>query len=489
MENKTNTIPNPWISAIPLLALFILLAISVSLFGDNAMSGASQVSLLTSSAICVGLSMCIYHVQWISIEEKIKQTIGDTSISILILLLIGMISGSWMISGVVPTLIYYGIQIMSPKFFLISTCLICSIVSLMTGSSWTTIATIGIALIGIGNALGVPSAMTAGAIISGSYFGDKISPLSDTTTLAASAAGSDLFTHIRYMLITTIPTMTITLLIFFVMGLWYGHSQEVSISEYTDGLEMSFNISLWTLLVPVLTAFLIAKKIPALTTLFLSSLAAGICAVILQPDVLMRIIGEDVPNALNLTKALIITFASSTNIETGNEALNELVSTGGMAGMLNTIWLILCAMCFGGVMVASGMLFSLTSLLLRLISSTFGLVAATVGTGFILNIVTSDQYISIILSASMYKDTYKDRGYESRLLSRSSEDGATVTSVLIPWSTCGMTQATVLGVSTMAYLPYCFFNIISPLMSCLMALIGFKIVQNDSAISSSKPND
>ncbi|MCQ2219491.1 MAG: sodium:proton antiporter [Paludibacteraceae bacterium] len=489
MENKTNTIPNPWISAIPLLALFILLAISVSLFGDNAMSGASQVSLLTSSAICVGLSMCIYHVQWISIEEKIKQTIGDTSISILILLLIGMISGSWMISGVVPTLIYYGIQIMSPKFFLISTCLICSIVSLMTGSSWTTIATIGIALIGIGNALGVPSAMTAGAIISGSYFGDKISPLSDTTTLAASAAGTDLFTHIRYMLITTIPTMTITLLIFFVMGLWYGHSQEVSISEYTDGLEMSFNISLWTLLVPVLTAFLIAKKIPALTTLFLSSLAAGICAVILQPDVLMRIIGEDVPNALNLTKALIITFASSTNIETGNEALNELVSTGGMAGMLNTIWLILCAMCFGGVMVASGMLFSLTSLLLRLISSTFGLVAATVGTGFILNIVTSDQYISIILSASMYKDTYKDRGYESRLLSRSSEDGATVTSVLIPWSTCGMTQATVLGVSTMAYLPYCFFNIISPLMSCLMALIGFKIVQNDSAISSSKPND
>lgn len=478
MGKISNTTPSPWISAIPLLALFILLALSVTLFGDNAMSGASQVSLLIGAAVCVGLSMVIYRVRWEVIEKQIKHTIGETSISIVILILIGMISGAWMISGVVPTMIYYGIQIMSPQFFLISTCIICSIVSVMTGSSWTTIATIGIALIGIGNALGVPSPMTAGAIISGSYFGDKISPLSDTTTLAASAAGTDLFTHIRYMLITTVPTMTITLIIFFFIGLWYGHSEEVSISEYTNGLKNSFNISLWTMLVPAFTGWLIAKKVPALITLCLSSIAAGICALVLQGDVLLQIAGDSTPSFLSMAKALIITYSTSTNIETGSEALNELVSTGGMAGMLNTVWLILCAMCFGGVMVASGMLFSLTSLLLRFIKNTFGLVAATVCTGFFLNLMTSDQYISIILSASMFKDTYEQRGYENRLLSRSSEDGATVTSVLIPWSTCGMAQATVLGVATLSYLPFCFFNIISPLMSCFMALTGFKIFRH-----------
>lgn len=474
MSNTTSK-PNAWISALPLVALFILLAISVHLFGDNAMSGASQVSLLFGTAVCAGLSMLVYHTPWSVLEEQIKKTIGDTSVSIVILILIGMIGGAWMISGVVPTLIYYGIQIMSPKFFLVSTCIICAIVSVMTGSSWTTIATIGIALIGIGNALGISPAMTAGAIISGSYFGDKISPLSDTTTLAASSAGTDLFTHIKYMLYTTVPSLLLTLVIFFVLGISHRAEGEVNITAYTEGLERSFHISLWTLLVPAFTGFLIAKKVPALITLFLSSLAAGICALVLQQDVLLKVIGEETPTTMHLIKALMVTYATSTNVETGNAALNELVSTGGMAGMLNTIWLILCAMCFGGIMVASGMLFSLTSVLLRLIKNTFSLVSSTVFTGFILNMVTSDQYISIILSASMYKDAYEERGYENRLLSRSAEDGATVTSVLIPWSTCGMTQASVLGVATMTYLPYCFFNILSPLMSCFMALIGFKI--------------
>lgn len=479
MDNKEKTLPNPFVSAIPLIVLFVLLAISVTLFGDNAMGGASQVSLLFGTAVCSALSIFVYGVRWKTLEDSIKNTIGDTSVSIVILIMIGMLGGAWMISGVVPTLIYYGIQIMSPTFFLVCTCIICSIVSVMTGSSWTTIATIGIALIGIGNALGIPSPLTAGAIISGSYFGDKISPLSDTTTLAASAAGTELFTHIKYMLFTTVPTMTITLVIFLVLGFCYGNGGEVNVSAYTEGLERSFNITLWTLLVPVFTGFLIYKKVPALITLFLSSLAAGICALALQQEVLLKVVGEEVPSAMHLIKALFITYSTSTAVDTGNAALNDLVSTGGMAGMLNTIWLILCAMCFGGVMVASGMLMSLTSVLLRFIHNTFGLVASTVFTGFLLNVVTSDQYISIILSASMFKDAYRDRGYESRLLSRSSEDGATVTSVLIPWSTCGMTQATVLGVSTMAYLPYCFFNIISPLMSCFMALIGFKIYKKE----------
>lgn len=473
--DKTIQKPNAWISAIPLIALFILLGISVTLFGDNAMCGASQVSLLFGTAVCAGLSMLLYKQPWEAFENQIKKTIGETSVSIVILILIGMIGGAWMISGVVPTLIYYGIQIMSPQFFLVSTCIICSIVSVMTGSSWTTVATIGIALIGIGNALGIPSALTAGAIISGAYFGDKMSPLSDTTTLAAATAGTELFAHIKYMMYTTVPSMGISLVIFFVMGFFYGNSGDVSIDAYVEGLDHSFHISLWTLLVPAFTGLLIAKKVPALITLFLSSLAAGICALVLQQDVLLKVVGETTPTAMNLIKALMTTFATSTNIETGNAALNDLVSTGGMAGMLNTIWLILCAMCFGGVMVASGMLFSLTSVLLGFIKNTFGLVTSTVVTGFLLNVVTSDQYISIILSASMYKDAYEDRGYENRLLSRSAEDGATVTSVLIPWSTCGMAQSTVLGVATLAYLPYCFFNFISPLMSCLMALTGFSI--------------
>ncbi len=463
-------VPNPWISLLPLFALFGMLYIAISLFGSDALGGASQLALLLASGVCVTLSMTIYHCPWEEMEASIKKTIGDSSVSIMILLLIGVIGGSWMICGVVPTMVYYGIQIMSPKFFLLCTCIICAIVSLMTGSSWTTVATIGVALLGIGNALGVPSPWTAGAIISGAYFGDKISPLSDTTTLAASVAETELFTHIQYMLRTTVPTMVITLLIFFVVGLGYGGNNELQINDYMAGLQRTFHISLWTLMVPLLTGVLIAKKIPAMMTLFASSLLAGVCALILQQDVLLEIAGSTEASGMNIIKGLMITFFTSTQLETGFAPLNDLVATGGMAGMLKTIWLILCAMCFGGVMVASGMLFSITSVILRFVTNTFKMVSATVFTGILLNIITSDQYISIVLSASMYKDAYKQKGLESRLLSRSTEDSATVTSALIPWSTCGMTQSTVLGVSTLAYAPYCFFNWISPIMTCLMSI-------------------
>lgn len=431
-------------------------------------------ALFVATGVCVSLSMLIYKTPWKVFETKIAETIGSASVSIVILIIIGMLSGSWMISGVVPTLIYYGVQIMSPQFFLVSTCIICSIVSLMTGSSWTTIATIGVALLGIGDALSVPAAWTAGAIISGAYFGDKISPLSDTTILAASSAGTELFKHIRYMLYTTSPSMTIAMIIFFCAGFWYGDG-DVHITEYTEGLSNTFNISLWTLIVPLFTAILIAKKVPSLITLFASSLVAGVFALILQPDILLEIAEESDASSLSYIKGLMITYFTSTNVETGNETLNELVSTGGMAGMLDTIWLILCAMCFGGGMVASKMLHSLTAVVISLIRNTVGLVASTVFTGIVMNLVTSDQYISIIISASMYKDVYKNNGYAPELLSRSTEDSATVTSVLIPWNTCGMTQATVLGVPTIEYLPYCFFNYISPLMSCFIALIGYKI--------------
>lgn len=476
MENfNTKNLPNPWISIIPLVVLVAMISLTITIFEGDALSGGSQVSLFIATGVCVSLSMGIYKTKWTEFEEQIKKTIGSASVSIVILIIIGMLSGSWMISGVVPTLIYYGVQIMSPQFFLVCTCIICAIVSVMTGSSWTTIATIGIALLGVGEALYVPAPWTAGAIISGAYFGDKISPLSDTTILAASSADTELFTHIRYMLQTTTPSFIITAFLFLLAGFWFSSSNEVHIEEYTEGLSSSFNISLWTLIVPFITGILIWKKVPSMITLFASSLAAAICALILQRPVLLQVANETIPSFLTLLKGVMITFFTSTNIETGNEALNSLVSTSGMAGMMNTIWLILCAMCFGGAMVASGMLFSLTAVVIRFIRNTFGLVASTVCTGILLNIVTSDQYISIILSASMYKDVYKNMGYEGRLLSRSSEDSATVTSVLIPWNTCGMTQATVLGVPTIAYFPYCFFNILSPIMSCIVAATGYNI--------------
>jgi NhaC family Na+:H+ antiporter len=363
----------------------------------------------------------------------------------------------------------------------VSSCIICALVSLLSGSSWTTIATIGVALLGIGHALGVSEAWTAGAIISGAYFGDKMSPLSDTTILASSATGTDLFVHIRYMMFTTMPTFLITITIFFITGLGNTADVELHVGEYTKGLAHTFNISLWTLLVPLLTGVLIARRVPSLIVLFASSVMAGIVALILQPHIL-----NDIANSasqtlqsefsiLHLIKGLAITYFGATAVDTGNASLNELISTSGMAGMLNTIWLILCAMCFGAAMVASRMIESLTNVVIRFIRNRISLVSSTVGTGIFLNITTGDQFISIVLNADIYKEVYKQEGYESRLLSRTTEDAATVTSVLIPWNTCGMTQSTVLGVPTLTYLPYCFFNLLSPLMSIFIAAIGWKI--------------
>ena len=474
MIDSNKKLPSAWVSIIPLLVLIAMVSLSITLFQSDALEGGNQVSLLVATGVCVCLSMWIYNMPWKMFEDSIVGTIGQASVSIVILIIIGMMSGSWMISGVVPTLIYYGVQIMSPQFFLVSACVICSLVSVVTGSSWTTVATIGIALLGIGDALSIPATWTAGAIISGAYFGDKVSPLSDTTILASSAAGTDLFKHIRYMTYTTVPSISITIVIFLFAGFWY-NGEQAHVAEYTEGLSRTFNISLWTLVVPVITAILIAKKVPSLITLSVSSLVAGICAIILQPHILMQVAGSNIMSVLTLAKGVMMTWYGPTAIETGNATLNDLVSTGGMAGMMNTIWLILCAMCFGGVMTASGMLHSLTLVIMRFIKGVCSLVSATVTTGFLLNVTTSDQYISIIVSTSMYKDLYREKGYAPELLSRATEDSATVTSVLIPWSTCGMTQATVLGVPTIEYLPFCFFNYISPFMSCFVAAIGWKI--------------
>ena len=477
---KANTIPHPLVAIIPVVVLIGLLATAITLFGSDSLSGGSQIALLMGMAVCISLSMAVYRVPWQTFEQQIKATLGEVSITLLILLCVGMLAGSWMISGIVPTLIYYGVQFMSPQFFLVSSCIICAIVSLLSGSSWTTIATIGVALLGIGHALGISEAWTAGAIISGAYFGDKMSPLSDTTILASSATGTDLFVHIRYMMYTTVPTFLITITIFFITGLGKTTGVELHVSEYTEGLSRTFNISLWTLLVPLLTGVLIARRVPSVIVLFASSVMAGIVALILQPHILSEIATGTSPivNAnlsfVNSIKGLAITYFGATAVDTGNASLNELISTSGMAGMLNTIWLILCAMCFGAAMVASRMIESITCVIIRFVRNRISLVSSTVGTGIFLNITTGDQFISIVLNADIYKEVYKQEGYETRLLSRTTEDAATVTSVLIPWNTCGMTQSTVLGVPTLSYLPYCFFNLFSPLMSIVVAAIGWK---------------
>ena len=482
------------------MVLIGLLGIVISLFGSDALSGGSQVALLMGLAVCVFISMVFYRVPWQAFEQQIAKTLGGVAVTILILLAVGMLAGSWMVSGIVPTLIYYGVQLLSPQLFLLCACVICALVSLLSGSSWTTIATIGVALLGISHALGINEAVAAGAIISGAYFGDKMSPLSDTTILASSTTGVDLFTHIRYMMFTTMPAFTITLIIFTAMGFGLANDCEVHVHQYTEGLSATYNISLWTLIVPVLTAILIARRVPSLIVLFLSAMMAGIMALILQPHILMQIgapsnlppLGsaafvagaeKELGEAAALIKGLAITFYGATSIDTGYDELNELVSTGGMTGMLNTIWLILCAMCFGAVMVASGMIESITRVVISWVRSRVGLVASTASTGLFLNITTGDQFISIVLTANMFQNVYERQGYEARLLSRTAEDSATVTSVLVPWNTCGMTQSTVLGVPTIAYLPYCFFNILSPVMTIVVAAIGWKIKQITAADS------
>lgn len=466
-------------SLVPILVLVAILAVNISIYGSDSILGASQVALLFASAVCIALSMWVFKTPWKEFEAAIRENVADVTSAILILFLIGAISGTWTGSGVIPTFIYYGVQLIHPKFFLLTACVICALVSVMIGSSWTTIATIGVALLGIGRAEGFSDGMIAGAIISGAYFGDKISPLSDTTVMASSLNGVPLFSHIRYMMLTTVPSMIITLLIFGVLGLTHGGGDTSQIGIYTEVLSGTFHISPWLMTVPLLTGVMIARRWPALIVLTLSTLLAGITALIAQPHIIREI-------GLSLTDGpawkvqfggLVSTIFDSVSIDTGNEEVNSLVASRGMVGMLNTVYLIICAMCFGGTMKASGMLRHLASLLLPLVKNRFGLVTSTVFTGTALNGIVSDQYLAIILTSNLFKDIYEKEGYDERLLSRSVEDSASITSPLYPWSSCGMTQATILSVPTLTYLPFCFFNILSPLMSIFVAATGWKIIR------------
>ena len=475
MNDSTPKMPSAWLSALPLAVLAVLLYVVIRCFGGDSINGGSQIALLSATSVCVMLSIGVYRCRWSVLEEAIIDNIRASASAIIILLLIGAIAGTWMVSGVVPTLIYYGLEILHPSFFLVASCLICAGVSLMTGSSWTTIATIGVALMGIGRAMGFPDGWVAGAIISGAYFGDKISLLSDTTVLASSTVGVPIFTHIRYMLYTTMPSFVVALAVFTVAGLTLTHGDATHAELYSETLRSTFRITPWLLLVPLATGLLIVRKLPAIVTLFASVVFACVAMLLTQRGLVASVAGVGSLDFLLGFKGVLMTCFGPTAIDTGNAQLNALVATRGMAGMLNTVWLIICAMCFGGVMTGSGMLRSLTQLFLRVVRRPFSAVASTVGAGLFFNLCTADQYISIILSGRLFRDLYAERGLEERLLSRSVEDSATVCSVLVPWNSCGMTQATVLGVSTFAYLPYCIFNIASPLMSLLVAVLGWKI--------------
>ena len=473
---KPSPTPSPrihWtVALIPLVVLIALQVVVIREFGSDALDGASQTALLFAAAVAVAMGMIFYKIPWSSIDSAIGQNIKTIGPAILILFFIGAVSGSWMMSGVVPTMIYYGMQIVSPSVFLFVACLISALVSLVTGSSWTTVATIGIALMGIGTAHGYSVGWTAGAIISGAYFGDKISPLSDTTVLASSVGEVPLFKHIRYMLITTVPSFTIALTIFLVASLCHTTDSGLQTELFADGLQRVFVISPWLLIVPVVTGVLIALRMPAAIVLFLSALTAGVTMLIAQPDIVAQI-GEG-----NSFRGLMLTYCSSTSIDTGNETLTSLVQTRGMRGMLSTVFLIFCAAAFGGALAGAGMIQSITSALAKGISGRRSLVSTTVATGLFANMATGDQYLSIVLTGNIYKKLYKEKGFEGRLLSRSTEDSATVTSVLVPWNTCGMTQSLVLKVPTIEYLPYCFFNIVSPLMSIFIAMLGYKIFRH-----------
>lgn len=432
------------------------------MFGTDALDGATQVSLLIASAICVAVGYAMKRVEWESLEQEMTDKISTCMPSIIILLLIGAIGGTWMLSGIVPTMIYYGVQVLRPEWFLVSSSLFCALVSLMVGSSWTTVATIGVALMGIGRAHGFDDGWVAGSIITGAYFGDKLSPLSDTTVLASSVSGTPLFTHIRYMMKTTIPTFCVSLLIFTVAGLVMNVSGSGEMN-FLNQLESTFLISPWLLLVPVLTGVMIARRWPAMVVLFLAALMAAVVAVVWQPSLLSQI--SEGGWYENIMKVVY----GSTRIETGAPMLDDLVHTNGMAGMMPTVWLIICAQIFGGVVTATGVLRDVMQMIMYFVRGTASLVASTALTGIFCNVALADQFLSIILTSSMFKDVYRDHGYESRLLSRTCEDGATVTSVLVPWNTCGLVQSTVLGVATLAYLPYCFFNLLSPVTSVIVA--------------------
>ncbi len=462
---------------LPVFVLVGLLAINVYIFEDDSLDGSNQFVLLLGAAFAVFIGY-LHKVPYKSMVAEVSQNIKSTSTALLILLMVGALSGTWLISGIIPTMIYYGLQVLHPNIFLVACVIICAVISISIGSSWTTTATVGIALIGIAQALGISTAMAAGAILSGAYFGDKLSPLSDTTNLAPVMAGTDLFTHIKYMAYTTVPSVLVALIVFAVMGFTMDTTGVADVSEIMIGLEESFLISPWFFLVPALVIVLIIKKTPPLIALLFGTLSAALLALVFQPELVLIASGEDTSQGFKSAyKGIFNAITTDFVIPTNQPILEGLFESSGMKGMLNTIWLIICAMVFGGVMDAIGALTKITEALLGLFKSVFGLFASTVASCLALNITASDQYLAIVVPGKMFAQAYEDKGLAPENLSRTLEDSGTVTSVLIPWNTCGAYHSGVLNVSVVDFLPFAIFNYVSPMMTLVFAALHIKIRQ------------
>lgn len=463
----------------PLLVLIVALVFNVQVYGDRSLEGSNQLILLASAGVAALLApkdrrSLIWH--------GIQGTVSDSAKALLILLMVGALAGTWMASGIIPTLIVYGLKLLTPKTFLVAAALLSAAVSLATGSSWSTAATVGIALMGIGQSLGLPAGWIAGAVVSGAYFGDKMSPVSDTTNIAATMAGAELTDHIRHMIWTSGPAILVALAVFGIKGLSASEGGDLSqVSVITDLLEAKFTISPWLLLVPAASIALIALKLDALAAMGLGTLAGAVAANWVQPHIIAEIAGHSGPTAWY--EGTMQAMYGSTQIAVDHPMLSDLLKGKGMYGMLGTVWLILCALTFGGVMDAAGFLSTITQGLLRVARGAFGLISSTLASGLMLNITASDQYLAIVVPGRMFKKAYEDRGLKPENLSRALEDSGTVTSALIPWNTCGAYQSSVLGVATGEYFMYAIFNWMSPLVSLLLAATGWKITKTASASS------
>lgn len=464
------------IALLPILFLVSALTYNVRfVFTDAALDGSNQIILILAAALATALALW-QGKTFGHIVRAISENLGDTTKAIIIVLLIGALAGTWMMSGIVPAMIYYGLKVLSAKYFLVASVAICALVSIATGSSWGTSATVGIALMGMGKTMGIGEGMVAGAIISGAYFGDKLSPMSDTTNLAPAMAGTDLFTHIRYMTLTTVPSIVIALLFFLVMGFTLNTDAiHLENSEMTTAIAETFNISPWLFLVPALVIFLIVKRVDALMAILIGALGGVVFLVIFQPQIVAQL-SELGGNTFHQNYEVAMrAMYGELSLETSSAQLNELASTSGMAGMINTVWLIISAMIFGGAMEGAGFLKTITRAIMRLAHSVFQLVASTVGTCLVLNFTASDQYLAIVVPGRMYKDLYAEKDLAPENLSRTLEDSGTVTSVLVPWNTCGAYQSGVLGVPTADYWMYAIFNIVSPIMTLIYAFFKIKI--------------
>ena len=480
--------PTLFDALIPIAALVMMLALSVYLFGSDSSYGPNQIVLTLAAAVAAIVAIKNGH-KWFEIQKAMIAGISTAMVAILILLAVGALIGTWLMAGTVPSLIYYGMQILSPQWFFAATCLICSVAALATGSSWTVAGTLGVALIGVSMGLGLSPAITAGAIISGAYFGDKMSPLSDTTNLAPAVVETDIFSHIRHMAWTTGPSYTVAIFLFAVVGLGTDStSDSLALQQLMATLEQNFNISAFALLPLIVVLYMAYKKIPPLPTILFGALLGGVMAVILQPEVVLRFADSpDLSRGIAMTKGVWLALSNGFVSTTGVAEVDDLLTRGGMSSMLVTIWLIITALAFGAVLEHAGMLQRLIDGALKRAKTTGSLIMTVVLSCIGINIVAADQYIAIVLPGKMYRAEFARRKLDPKNLSRVIEDAGTLTSPLVPWNTCGAYMAATLGVATLAYLPFVFFNLINPVVSIIYGFTGFTIVKIDEADEAAVP--